>query len=61
MDSAVERQKSQPRTSHLSLIHYFTMLWKVGSIPIGPCLSPVKSGPGITFGQSANRQFAPMN
>ena len=29
MDSAVERQKSQPRTSHLSLIHYFTMLWKV--------------------------------
>ncbi len=50
MDSAVERQKSQPRTSHVSLIHYFTMLWEVGSIPIGPCLSPVKSGPRITFG-----------
>jgi len=36
MDSAVERQKSRPRTSQISFTHYFTKLWKVGSIPIGP-------------------------
>jgi hypothetical protein len=29
MDSAVERQKSQPRTAWGSLIHYFTKIWAI--------------------------------
>jgi hypothetical protein len=29
MDSAVKRQKSQPRTGRGSLIHYFTKLWAI--------------------------------
>jgi hypothetical protein len=33
MDSAAERQKSQPRTRQGSLIHCFTKLWNVGLIP----------------------------